>query len=140
MNHILLVNTNFFDFFQRHFKSESSFSVQWKSIFQQILTLAGGNVFSVSQRQCFLIRAVFLLVETIIGIRGKQFSNKKLILPSGKLNFRLVETIFSSIFRDFCYFFPPSGEVFFNKILHSGQQKRISNLIMVSTRSTKSCK
>ena len=45
----------------------------------------------------------FWLVETIIGIRGKQFS--KLIFASGQLIFRLVETIFPPFFRDPCQFF-----------------------------------
>ena len=37
---------------------------------------------------------MFLLVESIIGIRGKQFSKKELIIAAGQLIFWLVETIF----------------------------------------------
>ena len=41
----------------------------------------------------------YLLVETITRTRGEQFSKKEFIFVFGKLIFRLVETIFSSIFR-----------------------------------------
>ena len=37
--------------------------------FQQIFHPASGNEFFVLRKQCFLIRAIFLLVEAIIGIR-----------------------------------------------------------------------
>ena len=53
--------------------------------------LSGGN--------SFFIGAIFVLVEAIIGIRGKQFSKKELIIASRQLIFWLVETIFSSIFQ-----------------------------------------
>ena len=53
-----------------------------------------------SSGNCLLIRAIFLLVEAIIGIRGgKQFSKKELIIASGQLIFLLVETMFFSIFQ-----------------------------------------
>ena len=79
--------------------------------------------------------AVFMLVETIIGIRGKQLSKKELILASGQLIFRLVETVFFSpfFFQTSASFFPSSGKVFFNEIVHFGLQKRILELIIVST-------
>ena len=48
----------------------------------------------------FLVRAILLLVETIIGISSKQ-SNKDLILASGQVIFWLVEVIFFSIFQRF---------------------------------------
>ena len=38
-------------------------------------------------------QSYFWLVETIIGIRGEQFSKKELILASGQLVFRLMETV-----------------------------------------------
>ena len=38
-------------------------------------------------------------MEAIIGIRGKQFSNKEFIIDSGQLIFRLVESVFFSIFQ-----------------------------------------
>ena len=44
-------------------------------------------------------QSYFWLVETITRIRGEQFSKKEFIFAFGKLIFRLVETIFSSIFR-----------------------------------------
>ena len=46
-----------------------------------------------------MTRASFLLVEAIIGIRRKQFSNKELIIANGQLIFWLGETIFFSIFQ-----------------------------------------
>ena len=63
------------------------------ALFQQILYLASGNRFPV----------IFcdLLVEAIIGIRGKQFPKKQLIIASGQLIFWLVEAIFSLFFRDY---------------------------------------
>ena len=58
-------------------------------------------------------------METIIGIKGKLFSNKKLILASGQLISRLLETIFSLHFSETPDSFIPSiGKVFFDKILH----------------------
>ena len=49
--------------------------------------------YSVLWKLCF-DQSYFQLVETVIGIRGKQFSKKELILASGQLILRLVETIF----------------------------------------------
>ena len=72
-----------------------------------------------SSGNCFLIKAIFLLVETIIGIKGKLFSNKKLILASRQLISRLLETIFSLHFSETPDSFIPSiGKVFFKEILH----------------------
>ena len=51
------------------------------------------------------MRTMFLLVESIIGIRGKQFSKKELIIAAGQLIFWLVETIFVCVcvfFKDSC--------------------------------------
>ena len=57
------------------------------------------------------MRTMFLLVESIIEIRGKQFSKKELIIAAGQLIFWLVETIFVCVcvgvcvcvfFRDSC--------------------------------------
>ena len=53
--------------------------------------------YSVLQKLCF-DQIYFCLVETIIGIRVKQFSKRQIILASGKVIFRLLETIFFSIF------------------------------------------
>ena len=47
----------------------------------------------------FLVIAIFLLVEAIIEIRGKQFPKEKLIIASGQLIFWLMEIIFFSIFE-----------------------------------------
>ena len=43
----------------------------------------------------FLVRAIFQLVEAIIGIREKQFSKKELITASGQLILWLGKTTFS---------------------------------------------
>ena len=74
-----------------------------------------------SSENYFLTGAIFLLVETIIGIRRKQFSKKKLILASGQLISRPLKTIFSLHFLETPAsdsFFPSIGKVFFNEILH----------------------
>ena len=57
----------------------------------------------------FFVRAIFLLVETIIGIWGKQFSMKELNITSGQLIYWLVQNHFFSIFIRF-----------FNETLHFG--------------------
>ena len=63
----------------------------------------------------------FWLVETIFGIRGKQFSKKELILASGQLIFRPVEIICFLHFSETpVIFFPSSGKVFFKEILIFG--------------------
>ena len=69
-----------------------------------------------------MIIAICMLVETIIGISGKQFSKKELILASGQLIFRLVETVFffSIFLQTSASIFPSSGKVFFNEIDHFG--------------------
>ena len=74
--------------------------------FQQILHLASGNGLSLKRKQCFLIRAIFLLVEAIIGIRGEVvFKERAYHYYSGQLIFWLVVTIFFSFFRDDIDFF-----------------------------------
>ena len=55
--------------------------------------------FPLSRENIVLVRAILLLVGTIIGIGSKQ-SKKELILASGQLIFWLVKTIFFlSIFK-----------------------------------------
>ena len=70
MNHIPAPGQQFFLFFQIFFIRGSSFFIQrkWKCIFQQVLYPASGDGFSVQWKQRLLIRAIFLLVEAIIGI------------------------------------------------------------------------
>ena len=60
-------------------------------------------------------------METFIRIRGKRFSKKKLILASGPLISRVLETIFFSTFQRLLLmiaFFSSIGKVFFNEIFH----------------------
>ena len=81
-----------------------------------------------------MVNAILLLVETITGIRKKQFWEKKLILASGKLIFQLVQTIFSLHFTESpVSFFPSSGKVLFKEIVIFGFWKRILDLIVTST-------
>ena len=68
--------------FFRYFQRFQNF-LKWKQLFctvemhfQQIFHLASGNEFSVSWKQCFLIRAIFLPVEAIIGIRRELIFKK----------------------------------------------------------------
>ena len=63
-----------------------------------------------SRNNAFFIGPIFLLVETIIGIWGKQFSMKELNITSGQLIFWLVQNhfFFSTFLR------------FFNETLHFG--------------------
>ena len=138
----LVVGTNFFDSFKSFFTDflkRGSFSIQQKRILHQIFFPASGNGFLVQWEKCFLIRSIFVL--TIVRIREKQFSNEELILASEQMIFRLGENIFFLHFQRFLpvIFFLSGGKVFFNEILHFGQQKRILEPLMVST-NTKSCK
>ena len=89
--------TKFFGF-SRDFLKWKQLRCIVETYFQQILYPAIANGFSVLWKEHFLIIAIFMLVETIIGIRGKHFSKKKLILAGGQLIFRLVETVFFSPF------------------------------------------
>ena len=69
----------------------------------------------------FLVSAILLLVETIIGIRRKQFWEKEIIAAIEQLMFWLMEIIFFSIFQKLLLgivYFPSSGSVFFNEIFH----------------------
>ena len=54
-----------------------------------------------SRDNVFFVGAIFLLVETIIGIWGKQFSMKELNITSGQLIFWLVQNHFFLHFSDF---------------------------------------
>ena len=68
---------------------ETYFSISFIRLVQTDFQFSGQNI--------FLVRAILLLVETIIGIRSKQFSKKELILPKRQLTtwiFWLLETIF----------------------------------------------
>ena len=68
------------------------------NVFFNDLRPASANGFSAWWKQYFLVSAISLLLETIIGIRRKQFREKELIIASGHLTFRLVEITFFSIF------------------------------------------
>ena len=54
-----------------------------------------------SRNNVFFVVAIFLLVETIIGIWGKEFSMKELNITSGQLIFWLVQNHFVLLFSDF---------------------------------------
>ena len=74
-------------------------------------------------------QSYFWLAETIIGIRGKQFSKKGLILANGQLIFRLVPFLRGTL----RVFFPSSGKLFFKEILIFAQCNLSLELVMVST-------
>ena len=62
-----------------------------------------------SRNNVFFVVAIFLLVETTIGMWGKQFSRKELNITGGQLIFWLVQNHFFSKFIRF-----------FNETLHFG--------------------
>ena len=64
----LPLETNFFNFFQIFFKVEAAFPYS-ENIFFNILHPASANAFSGQWKQYFLVSAISLLVETIIGIK-----------------------------------------------------------------------
>ena len=72
---------------------------------------------------------MFVLVETIIEIRRKQFWKKELILASAQLIFWLAETIFFFIFHRLLSVIYGLLETSFNKILYSGYCKFIFWLV-----------
>ena len=71
--------------------------------------------YSVLWKLCF-DQSYFWLVETIIGIRGKQFWEKELILASGQVIYRLVENIFSLHFSETPVIFFRLMEKYFSRI------------------------
>ena len=89
----------FFQFFQRFSRSSKFFSIV-ETYFSIYFIRLVQTDFLLSGKSMFLVRAILLLVETIIGISSKQ-SNKDLILASGQVIFWLVEVIFFSIFQRF---------------------------------------
>ena len=117
MSHIpLLVDTKFLDFIQIFLKVEAAFWYSGNLYFNILYPMQLVQTdFLLSGNSIFLVRAILLLVETIIGIRRKQFPNKKLIVASGQMKrhfqwnplLRLVQTDFLArgnrflLFRDF---------------------------------------
>ena len=79
-------------------------------------------------------QSYFWLVETIIGIKRKQFSKKELIFASGHRFSGQWQPFFFLRFSETpASVFPSSGKKFFKEILIFGQWKRNLELIMVST-------
>ena len=70
-------------------------------------------VTEISESQFLRKGHIFLLVETSIGMKGKQFSKNDLILNSEQMMLWLVETIFWTLLR-VIVILPSSGNVFFN--------------------------
>ena len=66
-------------------KVETSFSISFIRLVETDILLSGKSI--------FLVRAIWLLVETITGIRSKQ-SKEELIVASGQQVFWLMKTIF----------------------------------------------
>ena len=95
MNYIPDTGHQYFVLFKTFFKMEVAF-LYCKNVFSISFIRLVQTDFLPSGNSIFLVRAIFLLVETIIGIRRKQFSKKEIILVSGQLIFWLVETTFST--------------------------------------------
>ena len=132
-NYIPASGHQFFQLFRRFFKLEAAFPDSG-NVFFNIFHPTSGNGFSAWWKHYILVSAISLLLETIIGIRRKQFWEKELILARGQLIFWLEENILFSIFRrPLPVFFPSSGKVFFKDILIFGWWKRILELMMAST-------
>ena len=77
-NHISATGHQCFHFFQRNFKVEAAF-LHSGNVFFNILHPASTNRFSSYWKHYFLVSAISLLVETIIGIRRKRFWEKQLV-------------------------------------------------------------
>ena len=105
----------FFQFFQR-FSKEKQFFCIVETYFLISLNRLVQKDFLLSGKSIFLVRAILLLVETIIGIKSKQ-SKKELILATGQLIFWLVETIFSFHFLE-----APASNSFFRLVERAFQE------------------
>ena len=126
-NHTSANGQLLFSIFLEIFEKEAIFSYSG-NLFFNILHPASASGFFDQQKKYIFVRAILLLVETIIGIRSKQ-SKKELILASEQMIFQLVKIIFFLHFSETPAFFPFNGNVFFNEILHSGWWKRIFWLV-----------
>ena len=67
---LMLVTTNFFNFFQIYFKVEAAFPYSGNLLIN-ILYPASSNGFSAQWKQYFLVSTISLLLEIIIKIRKK---------------------------------------------------------------------
>ena len=127
-NHAPASGHLFFRFFQKFSKEKQFFRIANIYFSISFIRLVQTD-FLLSGKSIFLVRAILLLVETIIGIRCKQ-SKKELILASGQVSFWLVKTIFSLYFSEnLASFFPSSENVFFNEILQWERKKETSWLV-----------
>ena len=110
--------TSTFSIFQRFFKVEAAFLYSENRFFNTLYPPKLQTDFLPSGNSIFLVSAISLLVETIIGIKRKQLWEKDVIFDSGQLIFWLVEIIFFSIFQKLLpviVYFPSNGSVFFTK-------------------------
>ena len=109
----LPLETNFFIFFQIFFKVEAAFPYS-ENVFFNILHPASANAFSGQWKQYFLVSAISLLVETIIGIK-KTILRERAHSCQWRTDFPASGKHFFSIFRrPLPVFFLSSGKVFFN--------------------------
>ena len=130
-NVFLLVNCKFFNNFR-----DLNF-LKWKQLYRIVETKFFNKSFirlvETDFLSSFLIRANFVLVEAIIGVRRGQFSKEELLF--------LKDNWFSGKWKPlFSLFFTDSWHWCLKKILHSGQWKQILQQIMVSTTRKKSFK
>ena len=124
--------TPIFSILQIFFKVEAAFPYSG-NLFFNILHPASANGFSFCPAETvFFGQCSFTASTNHYGIRRKQFWEKELIFASGQLIFWVVEIFFFSIFQKLLLvlvYFPSSGSVFFNEILHSDQWKEIFWLV-----------
>ena len=117
-------------FVQRFSKKKQFFSIVETHFSISFMRLVQTD-FLFSRKCIFLVRLFCSQQKPLLEL-GVNSLKKELILASGKLIFQLVKTILFLHFSETPAsdsFFPSSGNVCFNKILHSGQWKRIFRLV-----------
>ena len=119
------------------------FFPQLEHNFQQILHSVGGNGFSVLRKQCFLIRAIFLLMEAIIGIMRKTVFKERAYYCQWATDFVASENHFFLYFLETSasesFVFPTSeSDVSRKSLIPSGRNG--CQRQMVSARRKKNCK
>ena len=117
-------------FFQRFSKEKQFFSIVETHFSISFMRLMQTD-FLLSRKCIFLVRLFCCQQKPLLEL-GVNSLKKELILASGQLIFQLVKTILFLHFSETAVsdsFFPSSGNVFFNEILHSSQWKRIFRLV-----------
>ena len=118
----LLVETSFFNFFIDFLRLKQLFRIV-KRYFSIYLVLLVQTDFLPSGNTIFWVRAILLLVESILDLGGKE----RAYCYQWTTDFQVSGNHFFSIFRRLLpvIFFLSIRNVFLNEILHSGQWKQI---------------